>query len=181
MAWYKAKASGPRFNKKMLSYQYRKSHCGDKTVVRSSYLHDGISYTGKTTSFYWIRALFVIQYISRYVNITWFVVFSYCLTLSMHSRINWPWDNHRHNKTMYIFHDLYVWQDNSTKMSMVTTQLNMKFIWVSFQNHHCNIIQLAKFINWINGYFYIKFVWHDSIIYLQHFFIQNSSKLIWHS
>ena len=38
---------GPRFNIKMISYQYRKSHCGDKTVVRSSYLHNGISYTGK--------------------------------------------------------------------------------------------------------------------------------------
>ena len=45
--------SGPRFNIKMSSYQYRKSHCGDKTVVRSSYLHNGISYTGKTTSLYW--------------------------------------------------------------------------------------------------------------------------------
>ena len=30
---------------KMLSYQYRKSHCADKTVVRSSYLYNGISYT----------------------------------------------------------------------------------------------------------------------------------------
>ena len=29
----------------MSPYQYRKSHCGDKTVVRSSYLHNGISYT----------------------------------------------------------------------------------------------------------------------------------------
>ena len=48
-------ASGPRFNIKMSSYQYRKSHCGDKTVVKSSYLHNGISYTGKTTSLYWIR------------------------------------------------------------------------------------------------------------------------------
>ena len=38
------------------SYQYRKSHCGDKTVVRSSYLHNGISYTGKMTSLYWIKA-----------------------------------------------------------------------------------------------------------------------------
>ena len=45
---------GPWFNKKMSSYQYRKSHCGDKTVVRSSYLHNGISYAGKMTSFYWI-------------------------------------------------------------------------------------------------------------------------------
>ena len=49
--------SGPRFNIKMPSYQYRKSHCGDKTVVRSSYLHNGISYTGKMASSYWIRAL----------------------------------------------------------------------------------------------------------------------------
>ena len=33
---------------KMASYQYRKSQCGDKTVVRSSYLHNGNSYTDKT-------------------------------------------------------------------------------------------------------------------------------------
>ena len=49
--------TGPRFNIKMTSYRYRKSHCGDKTVVRSSYLHNGISYTGKMISLYWIRAL----------------------------------------------------------------------------------------------------------------------------
>ena len=53
----KMNGTGPWFNIKMPSYQYRKSHCGDKTVVRSSYLHSGISYTGKTTSLYWIRAL----------------------------------------------------------------------------------------------------------------------------
>ena len=41
----------------MSSYQYRKSHCGDKTAVRSSYLHNGISYTGKMSSLYWIGAL----------------------------------------------------------------------------------------------------------------------------
>ena len=40
----------------MTSYQYRKSHYGDKTILRPSYLHNGISYTGKTTSLYWIRA-----------------------------------------------------------------------------------------------------------------------------
>ena len=48
--------AGTRFNIKMISYQYRKSHCGDKTILRPSYLHNGISYTGKTTSLYWIRA-----------------------------------------------------------------------------------------------------------------------------
>ena len=50
-------AIGPRFNIKMSSYQYKKSHCGDKTVVRSSYLHNVISYTGKISSSYWIGAL----------------------------------------------------------------------------------------------------------------------------
>ena len=56
MPWH-LMAPGPRFNIKMSSYQYRKSHCGDKTVVRSSYLPNGISYTGKISSLYWIRAL----------------------------------------------------------------------------------------------------------------------------
>ena len=51
--------SWPRgwFNIKITSYHYRKSHGGDKTILRSSYLHNGISYTGKMTSLYWIRAL----------------------------------------------------------------------------------------------------------------------------
>ena len=30
-------------------------YCGDKTVVRSSYLHNEISYTGKMSFLYWIR------------------------------------------------------------------------------------------------------------------------------
>ena len=46
----------PRLNIKMSSYRYRKSHCGDKAVVRSSYRHNGISYTGKMTYLYWIGA-----------------------------------------------------------------------------------------------------------------------------
>ena len=50
--------SGPWFNTKMSSYQYRNSHCGDKTILRPSYLPNGISFTGWiTTSLYWIRAL----------------------------------------------------------------------------------------------------------------------------
>ena len=53
---YTGKTAGPWFNIKMSSYQYRKSHCGDKTILRPSDLHNGISYTGKTTSIYWIRA-----------------------------------------------------------------------------------------------------------------------------
>ena len=52
-----SKSKGPD-NIKMIFYQYRKSHCGDKMVIRSSYLHNGISYTGKVTSLYWIRGAF---------------------------------------------------------------------------------------------------------------------------
>ena len=44
--------AGPRFNIKMPAYQYRKSHCGDTTAVGSSYLHNGVSYTGKMKSLY---------------------------------------------------------------------------------------------------------------------------------
>ena len=50
--------AGGWFNIKMPSYQYRKSHCGDKTILRPSYLHNGTPYTGKMmTSLYWIRGL----------------------------------------------------------------------------------------------------------------------------
>ena len=71
-----ARKSGPWFNIKMSPYQYRKSHCGDKTILRPSYLHNGISYTGKTTSLYWIRAQEVRGFPICYVpyllnNVTW--------------------------------------------------------------------------------------------------------------
>ena len=49
--YHSCQKSGPWFNIKLSSYQYRKSYCGDKTVVRSSYLHNGISYTSKMASF----------------------------------------------------------------------------------------------------------------------------------
>ena len=53
----RSKVSLPNMNiRRYPPYQYRKSHCGDKTVLRTSYLHDGISYTGTMASLYWIRA-----------------------------------------------------------------------------------------------------------------------------
>ena len=67
-------SSGPWFNIEMSSYQYRKSHCGDKTVVRSSYLHNGISYTGKMSSLYWIEAQQIIVGIMTSSNVNIFPV-----------------------------------------------------------------------------------------------------------
>ena len=43
--WREWATPGPWFNIKMSSYQHRKSHCGDKTILRPSFLHNGISYT----------------------------------------------------------------------------------------------------------------------------------------
>ena len=55
--WVIPEYSGPQFNIKMTSCHYRRSHCGDKTILRPSYLHNGISYIGKMSSLYWIGAL----------------------------------------------------------------------------------------------------------------------------
>ena len=38
------------------SYQYCKPHCDAKKIKLQSYLHNGTSFNGKTTSLYWIRA-----------------------------------------------------------------------------------------------------------------------------
>ena len=70
--WMNETRPGPWFNIKMTSYQYRKSHCGDNTILRPSYLHNGISYTGKTASLYWIRALFPPLQVSS-VRLPWWV------------------------------------------------------------------------------------------------------------
>ena len=51
------KTSRGWLNTKVQSYQYKESHCGNKTILRPSYLHNRISYTGKTTYLYWIKAL----------------------------------------------------------------------------------------------------------------------------
>ena len=74
------------FNIKMSSYQYRKSHCGDKTVVRLSYLHNGISYTGKMTSLYWLGLLvngsqktsFLHISVARFPLAWWFIPVQSC-------------------------------------------------------------------------------------------------------
>ena len=63
--------SGPRFNIKTTSYQYRKSYCGDKTILLPSYLHNGISYTGKMSSLYWIGAQLMIGQCDQWMIGRW--------------------------------------------------------------------------------------------------------------
>ena len=62
---------GSWFNIKMSSYQHRKSHCGDKTVIISLYLHNRISYSGKATSLYWIRSLMGLGWVGLWGFLWW--------------------------------------------------------------------------------------------------------------
>ena len=57
------------FRINMPSYQYGNSHCGDKMIVWSSYLHNGISYTGEI-SLYWIRLLIPINPVPAHLLIS---------------------------------------------------------------------------------------------------------------
>ena len=50
-------SSGSWFDIKMKCYQYKNSHCGDKTIFRPSYLHNEFSYTSKMTPLFWITPL----------------------------------------------------------------------------------------------------------------------------
>ena len=63
MAWW-LMTPGPWFNMKITSCQYRKSHCV------SSYLYNGIYYTGKMASFYWISHLAIT---STSVDLSWYI------------------------------------------------------------------------------------------------------------
>ena len=94
------KYSGGWLNMKIPSNQYRKSHCGDKTILRSSYLHNGISYTGKMISLYWIRAqmtsiiigvmltplVLTLKYCGIYKSLPWLVM-PWLLSLPGHQQL----------------------------------------------------------------------------------------------
>ena len=100
--WFYGRPGG-WINIKMSSYQYRKSHCGDKTILRPSYRHNGISYTGKTTYLYWIGAQSLFNLYSKLYNKVAVDLSDYrlhgenkcghfrklCTPLKMNSRRNW--------------------------------------------------------------------------------------------
>ena len=111
---------GPRFNIKISSYQYRKSHCGDNTVVRSSYLHNGISYTGKMSSLYWVRALALRCFVTG-------AIAPVAIPMNLHIIVWYITTTNR----MSIFTDMYsIWEipewSNSTTLSITHYSLGLK-------------------------------------------------------
>ena len=105
---------------KMKSCQYRKSHYGDKTILWSSDLHNGIPYTGKIASLYWIRA----QRVTDLTTSLW-----HCLFNSLR-----PKRNRRHFADD-IFKCIFV-------MKMYC--LRLKFHWSLFPR-----VQLRVFQHWV--------------------------------
>ena len=95
MIFVYSQTPGGLLNIKMPSYQYRKSHCGDKTILRPSYLHNGISYTGKMTFLYWIRALLIFFIQGRSDWIIWTIEISSWF-------VAWPMMAWRHGKAFHI-------------------------------------------------------------------------------
>ena len=96
--------SWPWFNIKMSSYQHSKSHCGDKTVVRSSYLHKGISYTGKMSSLYWIRA-----HMSKFP--CYFLIIPCGDRILLFFRLQFrPGVAHKKQFSWYLIEDYLIWQ-----------------------------------------------------------------------
>ena len=80
----------------MLSYQCGKSHCGNKTIVRLSYLRNGISYTGEMASLYWIGAQGLFHHLLRhlYYKISqslkdWMLESSNCFEIWLASQQQW--------------------------------------------------------------------------------------------
>ena len=121
--WIKTSTStapGGRINIKMSSYQYRKSHCGDKTIWWPSYLYNGISYTGKIKSLYWIRAH---EGISSYSTLSqvdstskWIIQVSICWTCS--------WRIYVEDDTLWNDDNLSFWK-KMIRISQISTQRNI--------------------------------------------------------
>ena len=124
--YFLVKILGPRFNIKMTSYQYRKSHCGDKTIWRPFYLHNGISYTGKMTSLYWIGALITTTvYPKKYAHGFCFAVLCCGYTLT-----DFP--------ISIRLTSLALWQSNDCPSASKATLMNMDkyFMWIHYERLH---------------------------------------------
>ena len=126
---------GGRINIKMWSYQYRKSHWGDKTILRPSYLHNGISYTGKKTSLYWIRALDI--------NFSHPGITQSCTKYSM------PRENADNywifwNSVILLYFCLYGISAGFSKLQRHRPLKWMRFPWMSFSDVECGKVAMLS-------------------------------------
>ena len=141
---------GPWFNIKKPSYQYRKSHCGDETVLGSSYLNNGISYTSKVASLYWTNPLVMARFFSLEMTKIYLVcrnwgkgmgyhkwmkchfIFAvpfvfYWISYFIQPYCSWTWLYHRNNIKQKIKLRVYVmnkhWPYSGFKMSLYSAPM----------------------------------------------------------
>ena len=129
---------GPWFNIKMTSYQYRKSHCEDKTILRPSYLHNGIFYTGKTTSLYWIRAQFAIARINFQIPCHVVKLLHHVWSLgTCKFLLRMPWADSRfapnHWETALLCNDVSHWHGASLKSALQASDV---LLWLDLKIGH---------------------------------------------
>ena len=142
--------AGPWFNIKMSFYQYRKSHCGDKTIARSFYLHNGIFYTGKMVSLYWIspQGLLVSS------------------SLRLLSIQHVAWQAHtRQGQVSHWTRSTFSSQDNDRYQNFVFSKhqqhQNLAFPKASQTEYHCGI--------WIMFFYNINATFENNLIILKWF------------
>ena len=70
----------------LVTYQYRKSHWGDKMAFRLYHLHSGISFTGKMSSLYYLYS--PVCNVSE-LDIYWFQHYSGTIVIVAHHGFYW--------------------------------------------------------------------------------------------
>ena len=106
--------------------QDMKSHCRDETILRPSYLHNGISYTGKMASLYWIGA----QNVST--------------SLNKNSVFSAFWQLRHYWFIKFCTHHSFYWS------SVKSLPANYCFIHSNhFRVHLCNIRQCQLRFSWL--------------------------------
>ena len=98
-------------------HQYKKLKCGDKTILWPTYIHTGISFTGKNISLHWIRALFYVEWcstISSFLPTAMFAVptgFRSVLTWHVYKQWRSNRKRWRYNIMRNIYHqDIEIWK-----------------------------------------------------------------------
>ena len=80
-------------------FQVYEVHCGDKMILRPFYLHNGISYTGKMTSLYWIWAL-VPHSVLQTLTSNFPSHGAFTIHISIWKSISAPWWVYSHTRSM---------------------------------------------------------------------------------
>ena len=117
----------------MSSYRKRKFHYEDITILWPSYIHNGISYTGKTISLYWFRALVVtLTLLFEWV----YRIHTYHMACKYSISLNGKYISHRAGKE-WLRSDRLTWDKHCNHYNKVLKDVSIKLV------HRTNIMWLV--------------------------------------